>query len=374
MNLADMLSYADIHQLGKIAVSYGCECNGHSKNELIQAILSAIGKRELIDSFVHKMSMEDIRFINSLLFESKSGYSMEELTARARQARFVQPGQETELSREMIVTYKHRGWLFNGYSQQTRYLFHVPDDIKTVIRRSLETRFVASLTYVDEPTAYRDEQWLIIDDIRHLLRYLATEDVLLTTDGTIYKRTLLSLFEGFAVKEEPLGRVGFRFGYGRKFREYPDRFSFIYDYCYYQHWIEEDEGKLILTELGQAKAESLNKDELGQIYRLWLRLYKGPIPNVLPLAYWLIRLSERWVTVASIIACLCPLVKPYYYDTPESVLERRMIHMLMHLGLLQIGEHPLHGAVIRATKTAAAVIKGISVSEEETIRLPEQPM
>lgn len=372
MNLADMLCYADIHQLGKIASSYGCECDGHSKNELIQSILTAIGRKECIDNFVRNMSVEDIRFVATLLFENKPGYSLEELTARARQARFVSPGEETDLSREMIVLYKQRGWLFNGYSQQTKFLFHVPEDLKRKIGDSLEDRFRASLHYVDEPLAYRDEQTLIMDDILSLLRFIAGQDIPLTADGSIYKRTLTSVLEGFSVKEEPLGRVGFRFGYGRRFREYPDRFSFIYDYCFFHNLLHEEGNFLQLTELGRTRAAASHKEELGQIFRLWIRLYKGPIPNVLPLTNWILRLSRRWVTVESLIGCLRPLVKAYYYDTSETVLERRIIHMLMHMGLLQIGEHGEEGTVIRATGVAGSVVRGTKVGEEETIRLPEK--
>lgn len=34
MNFADMLGYADIAQLSRIADVYQCECNGHSKRML----------------------------------------------------------------------------------------------------------------------------------------------------------------------------------------------------------------------------------------------------------------------------------------------------------------------------------------------------
>nr|WP_313779191.1 hypothetical protein [Paenibacillus larvae] len=62
MNLADMLSYADIQELKKIASTYSCECNSHSKNELIQSILSTVNRREVFEERISRLSMEDIRF------------------------------------------------------------------------------------------------------------------------------------------------------------------------------------------------------------------------------------------------------------------------------------------------------------------------
>lgn len=370
MNLADLLGYADIHQLSQIAKSYGCECNGHSKHELIQTILTTVSRKQWLDRLIANMDIADIRFINSLLFDSKTGYSVEELTARATQARFAAPGQETDASREMIVDFKQRGWLFSGYSQQTRYLLQVPDDLKRKIERSLEKRLAQDIVITDEPAAYRDEHTLLADDILYFLRYTAKEELPLTMEGAIYKRNLHALLDGMAVKEAPLGRVGFRFGYGRRFRDYPDRFSFLYDYCYYQGLIREDDGILRLTENGIARVNGLNREDLGQIFRLWIRLYKGPIPNVLAIANWVIRLSSNWVSVRSLTACLSPLIKPFYYDSPETVLQQRIIHMLMHLGLLQIGEHQEHGTVVRANEAASRIVQRTSVKEEETIRLP----
>nr|WP_313782379.1 hypothetical protein [Paenibacillus larvae] len=46
----------------KIASTYSCECNSHSKNELIQSILSTVNRREVFEERISRLSMEDIRF------------------------------------------------------------------------------------------------------------------------------------------------------------------------------------------------------------------------------------------------------------------------------------------------------------------------
>ncbi len=88
MNLSDMLGYADIQQLSRIADVYRCECNGHSKNDLIQSILSTVSRNDVFEAQISSMKLEDLRFLNSLLFEARNSFSLEDLLARVQQSRF----------------------------------------------------------------------------------------------------------------------------------------------------------------------------------------------------------------------------------------------------------------------------------------------
>src|SRR5690554_4521512 len=90
MNLADMLSYADINQLHRIADHYACVCDGHSKHELIQSILSKVYRKEGFQNVVQHLNDEDLRFLNGFLFEPHKSFSLEELVARAKYTVFEQ--------------------------------------------------------------------------------------------------------------------------------------------------------------------------------------------------------------------------------------------------------------------------------------------
>ncbi|MDO3679152.1 hypothetical protein [Paenibacillus ehimensis] len=371
MNLADMLSYADIHQLSRIAGTYNCECNGHSKNELIQSILSTVGRRDIFDRQIGALSTQDIRFLNSLLFDQRGSFSLEELVARVQQSRFEK--EETDAAwnpRDTITRFKQLGWLFNGHSQQTKYLFQVPADLKRRFVTALTKRFEQQLDAAEEPPVYRDEQKLILDDIANFLLFLRDQEVMLTSDNAMYKRSLQQVLDRLAVREEPVGKTAWRFGYGRMFREYPNRFSFIYDYCYYNDLITEHHQVLALTEQGLARVNEGGKEDPVQVYRFWLRLYKGPVPHLQSIAQWLNRLCKGWVTFDSVKRVLGPLIRPFYYDTPDSILEQRIVQMMMHLGLIRIGEEERHGRVIQVTKLGSSIIEGTYVPDEENIVLP----
>ncbi|WP_068775416.1 hypothetical protein [Paenibacillus sp. FJAT-26967] len=369
MNLADMLSYADIHDLNRIADTYACDCNMHSKNELIQSILNTVGRREVFEQRIEDLTMEDVRFLNTLLFDERGSFSLEELVARVQQAKFLKEDKEATNPRDTITKFKKHGWLFHGFSQQTKYLFQVPHDLKRRFGDVLTRNYKSRLSYSSSPNAYRDEQNLLGGDVLHLLRFVRDHEVLLTHDDTMYKRQLAQLLSVMAVNEEPVGKTAWRFGYGRKFKEYPNRFSLIYDYCYFQGLLQERSGILRITESGADIAARGLQADPAELYRFWLRLYKGPVYNLQPIVQWISRLAGDWVSTASLAEVLCPLIRPFYYDTPESIFEQRIIRMMMHLGLLAIGEEDAAGQVIRMTTQGKLIIAGNKVAEEDAIEL-----
>ncbi|SFS81081.1 hypothetical protein [Paenibacillus sp. BC26] len=419
MNLADMLSYADIGQLSRIATTYQCECNGNSKNDLIQSILSTVNRRDVFEAQIGAMKLEDLRFINSLLFDARDAFSLEELIARVQQSRFssteadaltdngigqsvsavettaepkksrtskakdntkakVKPTSKTKAAKEKqqpeagprdtISRFKQYGWLFNGYAGADRYLFQVPTDLKERFKETMERRLVSQVTYTDEePHAYRDEQMLMGDDVSQLLTYIHLNEISLTSEGNMYKRNVLQLLELFGVKEQLPGKGEWRFGYGRRIKEYPSRMSLLYDYCFYKGWIAETETMLVLTPAGRDRQVLKTSEPPDKLYQFWLRLYKSPIPNIRAIVHWIDKLGSRWVKAETIMSTLTPYIKPFYYDQPETILEQRLISMMMHLGLLRIGEHAEFGQVIRMTPLGRTIVAGQSIDDEAIV-------
>lgn len=405
MNLADMLSYTDIGQLSRIAAAYRCECNGNSKNELIQSILSAITRRDVFESQVGAMGLEDLRFINSLLFDPRDSFSLEELLARVQQSKFpgadavntapaaakavhepAQPdagktsAKRTKASkeksktvtepgpRETISRFKQFGWLFNGYSGPDRYLFQIPNDLKTRFKDVMERKLSAHITVSrEEPQAYRDEQGLLGEDVTELLTYVHHNDIQLTAEGIMYKRNVLGLLERLGVQEQVPARGEWRFGYGRHINDYPNRMSLIYDYCYYNGWLSESGSRLLLTAAGAARQEERSVEAPDKLYRFWMRLYRGAVPNIRALVHWIDRLSKQWVSADSVKAALLPYIKPFYYDGSEAIFDQRLIAMMMHLGLLRIGEHAEHGGVIRMTPIGRSIVAGFNIDDDAIV-------
>ncbi|WP_336771869.1 hypothetical protein [Paenibacillus sp. MMO-58] len=392
MNLSDMLGYADIQQLSRIASVYQCECNGHSKNDLIQSILSTVSRKDVFEAQISSMKLDEMRFLNSLLFESRDSFSLEELIARVQQSKFGEleppaeepPQKKTKRTkkkqaeaevpkesgpREMISRFKHQGWLFNGVTGTNRYMFQVPQDLRTRFRETLRKKFTAELHYTDEPHMYRDEQMLLQEDVYQLLHYIYHNEVQLTGDGSMYKRFSGQILEKLAISEELPGKGEWRFGYGRHFHHYPNRMSLLVDYCSYMKYFVDDNLLLALSPSGEERLRSKHANEMEQIYKFWLKLYKGAIPNIHALVHWMNSLAEQWVTVDSLRKVLIPFVKPFYYDSADRVLDVRLIGMMVHLGMLRIGEHQEHGTVVRMTKLGRALVAGVNLEDQDRMFL-----
>lgn len=357
MNLADMLTFADIGQLSRIADHYQCECSGHSKHELIQSILQTVGHRDFIERHVSGMSMEDLRFLNTLLFDGRRQFSLEELIACAQAARFTQDAKERESPREMIARFRQRGWLFNGTTHNTRYLFEVPEDLKRRFREALESSFKAGVRAAPaEPSMYREEPEMLSADLVLFLQYVSRYDIPLNGEGAMYRRNQLQILESLHVSEALVGK-GWRFGYGRRFKDYPNRFALLYDYAYHLRLIQENCSQLELTEAGKTFLAEGKKEPMIQFVRLWLRLYKGPIPNLLSLVYWIERCSKDWVTVSSLYGRVETLIKPFFYDTPASIFEERILQMMLHLGMVRFGEDEQRERYVQATPFGKAAVQ-----------------
>ncbi|WP_336786749.1 hypothetical protein [Paenibacillus sp. MMO-177] len=392
MNLSDMLGYADIQQLSRIASVYQCECNGHSKNDLIQSILSTVSRKDVFEAQISSMKLDEMRFLNSLLFESRDSFSLEELIARVQQSKFGEPEPPAEEPpqkktkrtkkkqveaeapkesgpREMISRFKQQGWLFNGVTGTNRYMFQVPQDLRTRFRETLRKKFTAELHYTDEPHMYRDEQLLVQEDIYQLLHYIYHNEVQLSADGSMYKRFSGQILEKLAITEELPGKGEWRFGYGRHFHHYPNRMSLLFDYCSYMKYFADDNLVLALSSVGEERLRGKPANEMEQIYKFWLKLYKGAIPNIHALVHWMNNLAEQWVTVDSLRKVLIPFVKPFYYDSADKVLDIRLIGMMVHLGMLRIGEHQEHGTVVRMTKLGRALVAGVNLEDQDRMFL-----
>lgn len=361
MNLADMLTYADIGQLSNIANHYDCDAKRNSKHELIQSILSKLGRREFFEEQVSSLTPSDLRFLNNLVFDTRTGYSLEELTAAIRLTADVEEkgakapvkkkaSEKTESPREAVARYRRSGWLFNGFTHSTKYLFQVPSDLKERFRDVLRERLHENLQRLtDDPEVYRDEQGLAAEDLMLILKYVGGHDIELNQEGFMYRRNQQQLMSTLHITEPLITKGAWRFGYGRSCIEYPDRFALLYDYAYARKWITERNARLILTESGTSFIEEGNQVSVIQIFRFWLRLYKGAIPNITSLVYWISQCARDWVTAASLFESLGWLIRPFYYDSPQNMLEHRIIRMLMHLGMIRIGESQTMGTSYKMT-------------------------
>jgi hypothetical protein len=371
VNLAEILVYTDIRQLHQIANHYGCECNPHSKNDLITTLLSNLRHRSTIQAEVERLTSVEIHFLMQLLLDKRTLFSMEDLLAKASVALDAEGERNIEEARILIADSLMRGWIFPAKGR-TVGQYQIPHDLREpYLQAWLKMRKGTNEPSAMEPTAYRDEGTAMCDDLYQFLRFLEQEPVPLTADGGMYKRYQSQLFRFFSVVEKPLPPQKWRFGYGLHFDLYPDRFSLIYDYCYYQRWIEETPGNLRINEKGMELLSVPYSEQIHQeLVRFWLRLYKRAIPN-LPMFVQLIPVMTGggWVAQSWLADNLLPWIKPFYYDDPANILHNRILKMMVHLGLMRVGQGDDGEWMYSHTELCQSWLKSYNGFTESTILL-----
>lgn len=368
MNIADWLTYTDIEQLKQMNRYYGCENqNSCSKYDLIRSLLQRMNKTSQLEEQIALLNKEEFRFLQLIMLDQSLQYSMEELLAKGRVALDGKKGEP----RRLIVESLKRGWLFPGYSHRTQSLYHVPSDLRKKVSEILLKPFRLKESYREIPPAvYRDEQKQLLLDLDQFLLFLKREIVRLTLDGAIYKNQQKQMFQTFYVQEEPISKKGPRFGFGRCYHLYPDRFSLLYDYAYYQgYFIEDKDGYLCLTEKGFGKLNNQEKktiDHGKEMVRFWIRLYRRAIPQ-LPMVIRFITLLAYpgWIRTFTVYQATEPWLNPFYYETKESVYHK-VLKMLVHLGVLRIGQEE-DEQYIALTPSGVKWLHGISAFGERAI-------
>ena len=120
-------------------------------------------------------------------------------------------------------------------------------------------------------------------------------------------------------------------------------------------------------EAGAGRLASRAAENPAELYRFWVRLYRAAIPNLPALVRLIDRLADRWVTADSLRDALKPFVRPFYYDDPASVLDKRVFAMMVHLGMLRIGEDGDGRTVLKMTNAGRKMITGSGNRDFEPI-------
>lgn len=364
MRMADWLTYTDIEHLKQMNRYYGCQSRGsHSKRDLICSLLQMMGKKNYIKEMILKLTTAEKLFLEQVVLDQSPSFTMEELLAKGRAALRGEEGEP----RKLIVSALKRGWLFPGYSHQTQYLYHVPSDMRDRVLDILAEPYRNSRDVRKTPPSfYRDESGQIVADLYHFLDFLAKEIVRVTASGSMYKQQQKQLFKTFYIEEKPLEHKGPRFGFGRCYHLYPDRFAFLYDYAFYQgYFIESEEGYLCLTDAGSGKLRS-KEDQGKQMLRFWLRLYRKPIPHLPMVVRWITLLGyPGWICTEAVYQAVEPWLSPYFYETKESLFQK-IVQMLVHLGVLALGWDE-ETSYVSLTASGIKWLRGIVAFREQAI-------
>ncbi|WP_025026778.1 hypothetical protein [Caldalkalibacillus mannanilyticus] len=341
MKLSEYLLYRDIQELSQMASLYRCDCNVNSKLELVQSIHHSMMSKNAYPSILKELDKNVLHFLLYILYQNTSTFSIDELMAKAKYVR--DQFQSEESPRTWITQLLKRGWLFPS-SSRFQVQLDMADDLNRLLRSQImdyiKQEYQIS-TRAELDLSYRDEGKAIQYDVGIFLAHIAKEPVPITVEGVIHKRNQQLLLKKLSVEEELILDKSWRFGYGRRFPAYPNRFSLIYDFCFAQKWIEEEAGGYVtLSYLGD-KALEQEEWKLPSTFKrmvmFWVKLYKQPIPSLPFLILLVNELTQgEWIDTIQLFNVTKPWLKKYYYDEIETIYRERFLQMLVHLGLLHM--------------------------------------
>jgi hypothetical protein len=328
MKLSECLSTADISTLRKIAIHYDLNCSLHSKLSLLQEIIFSFRDRKfLTQEMANWRNGREMAFLR-LCLERHQVFSEEELLG-------IFHDHDPNLALASAI---EQGWLFPTTRYGGRLMYCIPKELQEPMQHDIVQHFTEQLTRSHEgPLTYQEDGFALIRDLDVFLEYVRHHDVPLTHDGSMYKRSLVQVLELLEISEQPL-TGGWRFGYGRRFHDYPDRLALLYDYAYHHQLIVESaDGHLRVHDDYELWSRRSEMERQQSMVRFYISTYRKPIVR-LPLVVQLVaRVASIWVESERMRAVISPLVNTYYYDDAVQVWNVRIINMLMYLGLIRVG-------------------------------------
>lgn len=344
MRLSECLNQSDISRLRQIAVRQAIACSLYSKNELLQAILSSYAEPEHLPTRLQSVSGEAFLAIQEIALDGRLSYAQEELDAlfhRVSKTQGNSRAQENSPS-PLLSEILEEGILFELGSPSRRTYVCPADVWKRVSAITANSLRDTVQRYAQEPAVYRFDGTAMARDAVTCLLYFARQDVKLTQDGVIFKRQQSQLLQLLEIAEEPLPpQPGWRFGFGRRFHDYPDRFALIYDHLWKEGCIvEEPQGQLrVVRDAGAAYMAQTEDERARALLRFYIHTYRSAIRTLARVVSRIGQLTARdWVYSDSVLTALGNLIADYYYEPGASVYELRVIQMLVCLGVLMKGQ------------------------------------
>jgi hypothetical protein len=295
----------------------------------MQTILFHMRWQTHLDTMVSRWLTDWREAMTRLALANRAHFSQEEVAALFTSNEFPPNALDTALS---------QGWLFSRTEKSMRPTYVIPDDVREAIRKQLRDNFMCKLsTREDEPLIQQEEAFALISDLTTFIDYIQHHDVPLTTEGAMYKRNTQQLMELFEVPED-LTVPEWRFGYGRRAHDYPDRFALLYDFAYDAELIREQADQTLqITDQAQDWRALAKPRQLQRMLRFYLRLYRRPIPRLREIVEVMRQIGDKWVEKASVLEACGNMVTAFYYDTREDVFAKRILKMLTHLGVIRTG-------------------------------------
>ncbi len=353
MRLADCLNQSDFTNLQKIAKRHALSCPLYSKNTVLQEILSRFFEPHYVEQRVQHVSPHAQKALEQLVLDGRTSFVKEELTGLLKDV-CGEAETERKIAVSVLSELIQEGFVFE-HNSSSSVMYVCPDDVWKKLRENtyqiLQSRVQkATMT----PVFYRYDETAMARDAAVLLFFVAKQPIKLTQEGVIFKRSQQQITQLFEVSEEPLTPSNlWRFGYGRRYHDYAERFALLYDHLYGEGCLlEQEDGSLVVDKTRcDTYIKQSDEERAYHIFLYWIKTYRHAIKNIRRIVTQIAQVTgHEWVYAESLKAVIHGQMRDFYYESAEQVYELHVLQMLVYTGALMRGQGESGTSLYRLSK------------------------
>lgn len=289
--------------------------------------------------------MQTAGVMMTLFFKEKDGISVEKYHDELRrifyEQEFEAAGVMTSLVKRGIIYVSTTDGGSRGDEDaeaEERHTYSIPVDLADSLLEIIGQDLLERLDFYDsQPRSNRFDGLAIIRDIFTFLAFLKRDNVKLTQEFVIFKRTQLRILDSFELPERPLEDSD-------KEREegyYPPRFDFIYRFCEAKGLTEIDGNYLRITEAVEKWLEQADFFKMKEIFQFWQDHYMTSSAEAqLILRLLLLVPRGKWLTSASVDRVFDVLMPEHkWFKQGSKVRDENFLKILLYIGGIEQSFH-----------------------------------
>lgn len=333
IRLQEYLSQIPIELAQTIALENDLQCNLYSKARLIETLTRTFRDRRFLKKLFNQLSeMQTAGVMMTLFGTGETALPTEQFHQELSK---IFPG--IEMNPETIMnSIMERGLIYSAIIDEERTTYSIPTDLAELLLDIIGQDLLDKLEYLpDQPRAKRYDGLAIIRDIFTFLAFLKRDNVKLTQEFVIFKRTQLRIMDSFELPEQPVEDSEQEDETG----SYPPRFEFIYRFCEAKGLTHIDGNYLRITELVEEWLGKPDFVKMREIFDFWQEHYMASAAEAQLILRLLLLVPEgKWLTSQSVMRVFDVLMpeQKWFHGNPQT-RDPNFLNVLLYVGGIEQG-------------------------------------
>ncbi|MBD3306975.1 hypothetical protein GF339_11165 [candidate division KSB3 bacterium] len=337
VKLQEYLSQIPIELAQTIALENNLQCNLYSKARLIEALTQKFRDRRFLKRLFDELSeIQTSGIMMTLFFKEEEEISIEQYHEELQR---IFPEDECDAA-EIMSTLIERGILYVASPEEEEgdSTYSIPVDLAEALLEIIGQDLLERLEFLpDPPQRVRFDDLAIIRDIFTFLAFLKRDNVKLTQEFVIFKRTQLRILDSFELPERPLEDTDKE----REFGYYPPRFDFIYKFCEAKGLTVIEGNYLRITDDVEEWLEKPDFFKMKEIFQFWQDHYMTSAAEAQLLLRLLLLIPRgKWLTASSVNRVFDILLPEYrWFKQSSKQRDPNFLNVLLYIGGIEQSQH-----------------------------------